>query len=202
MTRISNPVDRRLANADEFGLPQELAAGVTGTLEHTASGTMIHTRIRLTEDLILISNGDAAAKAEGARLFQPGAALKMRVLSARINYALVLTAANMTTTAGEIGLGTAPASGAAADIGGTATFENILQGGANGRGGAVLDNITAGAMIRGTTYDGGSGIPAPASGSANSIYINAATTFANADPANLVLKAGSEIDIWWIPLPL
>lgn len=198
MSRITNGIDRRLAHADKYGLAQSLAPGVTGQILHTAQGLGMHTRIVLSEDLILISGGDAAAKAGGAKLLDlPG--VLMKIDCARISYSLTLSAAAMSTTAGEIGLGTALASGAAAVLGGTAAFEDILEGGANGRSGAALGNIAAAGRITGTTFDLPT-ILAPASGVANSVYLNAATTFANSDPSNLVAEAGTEIDIWWTPI--
>lgn len=199
MSRISNGIDRRITHADKYGLSQELSQGVSGSMIHTAQGLMIHTKIITDADINLILAGDAAAKGGGVKLFDvPG--VKMKVHAARIAYNLTLSAAAMTTTAGEIGLGTTIASGAVAVLGGTAAFEDILEGGANGRSGAALANIGAAGNIVATTFDGGRTVLAPASGVASGVFLNAATTFANSDPSNLVFQAGGEIDIWWTPI--
>lgn len=199
MSRISNGIDRRITHADKYGLPQELSQGVSGSLVHTAQGTMIHTKIITDADLILIQGADNESLAGGVKIFDvPG--VKMKIHTARIAYNLTLSAAAMTTTAGEIGLGTALASGAAAVLGGTATFEDILEGGANGRDGAALANIGAAGNIVATTFDASPVTLAPVSGVANGVYLNAASAFADSDPSNLVLQAGSEIEIWWTPI--
>lgn len=196
MGRITNGIDRKLTGADRYGLPQELAPGVTGIITHSAEAIFVHTRIVLQEDLAIILAGDAAAKAGGAKLFDlPG--IRMKVHAARIGYSLTLSAAAMSTTAGEIGLGTSIASGAAAVLGGTAAFEDILEGGANGRSGAVLANIGAAGIIGATNYDAGRELLTAV---ATSVYLNAATTFADSDPSNLIARAGTEIEIWWTPV--
>jgi len=194
MTTNYPPIDDRILQPRRLGLSDEIAEGVAGTLEHSARFGMIRSSFKLTDTLVLVSQGSAAAKAGGAAIFT-FPAVKIVPVAARIVGRLNLSAATATGTAGEIGLGSVVASGAVAVLGGTATFENILEGGV-----PALGNIAAGATIVAKTYDDfRAHLPTTANTFGGQLFVNAATTFAVA-AADLRLLAGSEIDLWWFAL--
>lgn len=188
---ITNPVDIRILNPSRIGLVNEVAEGLGALVNHTARGGLIHSKFTFDENTTIISAGVGAAKAGGIRLMDFPAG-KIAVQAARISGRLTLSGALMSTTAGEIGLGTAEASGAVAVLGGTATFEDILEGGS-----PALGNIGAAATIEMATWDDVRTL-VPASGTSPSLYLNAATTFAAGTAENMEIVAGTEVEVWWI----
>jgi len=153
---------------------------------------MVHTKIVLGSDLVLVSDADNAAKAGGAQIFSfPDGYVTIH--NARIAGSIGSSVQDMTSNAGEIGLGTAAASGASATIGGSASFENILQGGrpAMSNMSAATDlAVTAGGTTRTSSIGNFS--------SAASCFLNIASTWGNvASPGNIIARTGMEIDILW-----
>ncbi len=194
MTQSTNPVDQRILDAERIGLINEVAEGLGATVEHSAKGGVIHTKIVLTSDTVIISGAAAAASKGGGTKLMDFPAGKLVPVASRVSGRLELSDAAMTTTAGEVGLGTVVATGAVAVLGGTATFEDILEG-----GGPALGNITAGSVLSFAVYDDGRAL-VPASGVSGSLYLNAATAFATGTTTNLLAKAGTEIEVYWIHL--
>jgi len=194
MTTSTNPVDQRIVDSDRIGLVNEVAEGLGATVEHVAKGGVIHTKIVLTSDTIVISGAAAAASKGGGTKLLDFPAGKVVPVASRIAGRLTLSDTAMTTTAGEIGLGTVVGTGAVAVLGGTSTFENILEGGS-----PALGNITAGSVLTFATYDDARTL-VPASGVSGALYLNAATAFATGTTTNLIAKAGTEIELWWIHL--
>ena len=197
MTSFPNVVDQRILDPSRIGLVNEVAEGIGATVVHSAQGGLIHSKFILTDDTVLISGAAAASsQAGGIKLFDFPLG-KLIPQAARIAGRLNLSDAAMTTTAGEIGLGTVVASGAASNISGSGgVFEDILQGGVPG-----LTNFTAGATIEVKTYDDNrSHVPSSASDMSAQLHLNAAAAFASGTTTNLVALAGTEIDVWWIHL--
>ncbi len=194
MTSFPNVVDQRILNPGRIGLVNEVAEGLSATVDHSASGGLIHSKFKITSDTTIISGAAAASsKAGGVKLFDFPLG-KLVPVAARISGRLRLSDEAMTTTAGEIGLGTSVASGAASTIGGTPAFEDILQGGV-----PALSNITAGAVIEAQTYDDNRPhVPAAGDGVNASLYLNAASAFASGTTTNMLILSGSEVDVWWI----
>lgn len=188
----SNPIDKFVLDLARTALVNEPAEGIDATVTHSAAGGLIHTKIRLDADLVVIANGDAAALGGGVKLMDFPAG-KIAVQAARIAGRFAHSSADMSSTAGEVGLGTTVASGAIATLS-TASFEDILEGGS-----PALGNIGVGATVAFATWDDNRPI-APSSGLAPALFLNAATTFANATASNLIAKAGTEIEVWWIRL--
>lgn len=144
-------------------------------------------------DVTIVTNaGGAVSKAAGVKIVDLPTC-RYVPLASRIYGSVQATGSN--TTGGEIGLGSVVASGAAAVLGGTATFEDILEG-----GNPALANMTADAAATAViTGDGSRSIIGSTSfAAAPDIYLNGATAFAG--NGTLVLKKASVIDIWGIIL--
>lgn len=183
-------------NPDGLGLMNEPAEGLSGTLIHSAQGGVIRTKITLTADTQIVNAAAASAsKAGGVRLFDFPAG-KIVVVGARISGRAYLSDSSMRTSAGEIGLGTVVATGAVSVLGGTATFEDILEGGNPG-----LTNIVDGDIVEHATWDDHRPfVPAAGSGFNASCFLNAAAAFTTGSTTNLLMKAGSEIEVLWVHL--
>lgn len=165
-----------------------------GTDQYASNGelSMIHTRIELGADLTLVSAVDNAAKGGGAELFTFPAGY-VTIHNARIEGSIGTSIADLTSTAGEIGLGTVVASGAVAVLGGTATFENILEGGRPNLDNVVADtdlDVKAGGTIRTSSIG--------TFAAAVSCFLNIASTWGNVAVAgDVVARKGMVIDIYW-----
>lgn len=170
------------------------AVAVTGDLlSQDAKMNMVHLRLELKSDLVLVEDVDMAAKAGGAKILDLPAGF-FSVLASRIEGTLTTDVADLTSTAGELGLGTAAASGANATLGASgATHENILEGGQ-----PALSNMTAGNDL---TVLVGDGVREPVGtfASAADVYLNIASTWGNvAAAADVSIKAGAVIELWGI----
>lgn len=154
-----------------------------------AEGPFLHVYMLLTADLTLVSATGGAAKAGGVQILDLGTGLLWPVKS-RVKGSFKVTGTG-NSTAGEIGLGTVVATGAVAVLGGTPTFENILEGGV-----PALGNATAGgADVTFATGDLNRAEIGSVS-TAPDVFVNAASTFA-AGTGAFVLNAGTEIDLWF-----
>lgn len=174
------------------------AGAATGTAAHQFNCGVIHTTITLTADTALIAGGDNANKGGGVKIFDfPTGAVF--VLASRIKGTLDLVEADMSTTAGEIGLGTTVASGAINVLGGTAAFENVHEGGI-----PALGNISAAGTLAFTSLDAIKSTVLPSDGTvatALDLYLNCATAFADATASDLNILSGATVELWWIWLP-
>lgn len=198
-TSTDHRIDRRIVDATASTLLATLPSGVNGNVQFDAKGGSAHMRIQTTNSLTLISAGTNAAKAGGIKIFDWPRGMLIP-LGASIKGTLRLSTAAMSTTAGEIGLGSVVASGAVAVLGGTATFEDILEGGQ-----PALGNIAAAGTV---TIGGTSGVVADdvrafIDGRVTPVdmYLNAATTFANQPATDLTIDAGARIDVWFRIIP-
>lgn len=104
------------------------------------------------------------------------------------------TGGSTAATAGEVGLGTTVASGAAAVLSGTAAFENILTG-------QTLDNHVAATALTshfGAAAGGTSGTHAGIDGTstAASVYLNIASTFDGT--GGVTVSNATQVEILWI----
>jgi len=153
---------------------------------------MIHTRVVLGADLTLVSSVDNAAKGGGAKLFDFPAGY-ITIFNARIEGTLSTSVSDLTSTAGEIGLGTVVGTGAVAVLGGTSTFEDILEGARPALGNMTAGNdlaVKAGGTLRTASVGTFS--------AAASCFLNLASTWGNvASAADVVIKSGAVIDIYW-----
>lgn len=174
-------------------LPKVAPTGVNANVIHTPENLLIHTQITVTAPLA-ITLGATGARAGGVKILDMPACLAA-IQAARIKLAGgTLSDPAATGTAGEIGLGTTIASGAVAVLGGTAAFENILEGGVP----AALGNIAAGGSL--APYLGGAGSRAAVgNGSAPwAIHLNASTTLGTAAlGTQLIIPRESVIEFWW-----
>lgn len=194
MSRQANTalrIDAHVTQHGPIGLPKSLVFTLSGQVKHTARGGITRTRILTGADITLITNaGGAASLAAGVKLldFPTG---RVCPLASRIRGRIEATGSN--TTSGELGLGSVVASGAAAVLGGTATFEDILEG-AFPVLGAKTAGATAAAQTFANAYRGAVG--ASDFSGAVDLYINAAAAFAG--NGTLVLRSGAVIDLWHI----
>lgn len=164
----------------------------TDKLTVDAKMNMVHYRVQLESDLQLVASVDAAAKGGGAAIMTIPAGY-FSVLGSRIEGSLTTDVADLTSTAGELGLGTTVATGAVAVLGGTAGFENILEGGQ-----PALGNFTAGNDLA-VKHGDGAREPIGAFSGASTVYLNCASTWADiASAANVSAKEGMIIEIWGI----
>lgn len=189
-TRLIDDIINTPSNSDA----NDLVLSRAGTDQYASDAKIqtIHTRITLGADLTLVSAVDNAAKAGGAELFTFPVGY-VTILNARIEGTLSTSVSDLTSTAGEIGLGTVVGSGAAAVLGGTSTFENILEGAR-----PALSNMTAGNDL---AVKAGGTIRTASIGSfaaAASCFLNLASTWGNvASAADVVIKKGAVIDLTW-----
>jgi len=193
---MHNPTETRRLVDEIINQPARTggtAVAVAGDLLQTdAELNALHLRLELKADLLLVENVDAAAKGGGAKIFDLPAGF-FSVLASRIEGTLTTDVADLVSTAGELGLGTTVASGAVAVLGGTAGFENILEGGQ-----PALGNFTAGNDLSVLVGDG---VREPVGGfsAATSVYLNCASTWGNiAAAADVFAKAGTVIELWGI----
>lgn len=173
-------------------LPLLCPAGVPANVIHTPENLMVHTKVTLVADLP-ITLGATGARAGGVKLLDMPAcraavqASRIKLVSARLSDPAA------TSTAGEIGLGTVVGSGAVAVLGGTATFEDILEGGL-----PALGNIAAAGSITNYATGDSSRTRVGNLSAAWAVFVNAATTLGSA-PLNtqIILGSGSEFEFWW-----
>ncbi len=169
-----------------------LARSGTDQFVSDAKLNMIHTRITLGADLTLVSAVDNAAKGGGAKLFDFPAGY-VTIHNARIEGTLSTSISDLTSTAGEIGLGTVVGTGAVAVLGGTSTFEDILEGARPALGNMTAGNdlaVKAGGTIRTSSIGTFS--------AAAACFLNLASTWGNvASAGDVVIKSGAVIDIYW-----
>jgi len=192
---MPHEIETRRIVADAINQPTRTngaaLARSTDSLSSDAKLNIVHYRCQLKSDLVIVSDVDNAAKGGGAKLFDfPDG--YVTILGARIEGSLTTDVADLTSTAGELGLGTTVASGAVAVLGGTAGFENILEGAQ-----PALSNFTAGNDL---AVKQGGGIRAGAIGafgSAAGCFLNVASTWGNvASAADVSAKSGMVIEVW------
>ncbi len=174
------------------GVPTAYAAALTAGVSASATLTQalvapgkLYIRVNVTADITLFASGGGAALAGGLQFLDLATGI-FSVDWAKVSGTFVTTGGG--TTAGEIGLGTVVASGAAAVLGGTATFENILEGGIPALGNAATGVATA-FNVADVARAELSTIAAAAD-----VFVNGASTFA-AGAGNFVLKSGSVIEM-------
>lgn len=119
-------------------LTQNVGVAANSTVEEYGNGYQHVTKITITSFTQAVT---AAALGFGKKIYDfPQGIIRFKKV-----FAAITIAAPASTTTGEIGLGTVVASGAIATLGGTATFENILDGTANTEtsSAGALTNIVA-----------------------------------------------------------
>ena len=189
-TKTINMINAHIVDPVNLGLTATLPSGISGTINHSAKTGMIHTKIVTTAALTLVSSVDNAAKGGGIKIFD-FPLCRVVPMARRIKGTLGFSGATMSSTAGEIGLGSVVASGAIATFT-TATFDNILEGSNPDLGNIAAAGTTA--VITGDSSRADIGDFA----TAVDLYINACSTFADATAENLVLASGAIIELWWI----
>ena len=184
--------DQRIRLAKpSVSMPTFNSGSVTGKVEFDPDvmGGSARWSVTLTSNLTVVSSTGGAAKAGGVKLidFPTGLVLPRKTV---INGTFLVSGTG-DSTAGEIGLGTVVGTGAVAVLGGTATFENVCEGGI-----PALGNATAGgaavAILTGDTVRSEIGTIS----TAQALYLNAASTFA-AGTGAFVVVAGTRIDVWY-----
>ena len=194
VTNVS--IDEHVTGNRLLGLLESVSSGISGTLENDARLNIIHTRIVTTADLSIVEAGSGAAKAGGVLIMTIPSQVAMQPLWASVRGRLSMSAATATGTDGEVGLGSVIASGAADNLSGTATFENILQGGV-----PDLDNIAAGTSVFHASIDGLRTAHIGTGAAPTNIFLNGATNVAVA-VSDLVFESGGVIEIVWAAIPL
>lgn len=174
------------------GLVPTIGAGFAGNATLAiagGTGGVVTATLTTTADLTLLTPASAAPGGGGLAAFAFGAGLITPISSSIVgNVAL----ASSTSTAGEIGLGTTVASGAVAVLGGTAAFENVLEGGVPA---ALGNQTTANSAV--LAVDDVRSYVGSTSG-AWSIFCNIASTYAGTGAQ--LLKSGSVITLNYQPI--
>lgn len=171
-------------------------ARATDRISHDGDLGIVHTVITLQSDLTLVTSVDNAAKAGGAQVFTFPQGF-IQIHRARIKGTLGTSIADLTSTAGEIGLGIVVATGAVAVLGGTATFESILEGGI-----PALGNFTAGNDLAAAAAGGAKSSLLGGFSSSVPMFLNLASTWGDVGTAgNVVARAGTQIEVWWSRIP-
>ncbi len=151
---------------------------------------LVHTKITLGADLVLVASVDNAAKVGGAQLFTFPVGY-VTIHNARIEGFLGSSVSDMTSTAGEIGLGTATSTAAAAVL--SSTLEDILQGARPAMANMLAATdlaVKAGGTIRTGSIGSFAGAAA--------CFLNVASTWGNVAVAgDIIARAGMTIDILW-----
>jgi hypothetical protein len=151
--------------------------------------SLVHVRLTVTAPFTIFAGADNAAKAGGI-LIAVMPAGTIVPLGAHVALVLSNSLGLGEQTAGELGIGTTIASGAAAILGGSPFFENFLEGG-------TLGNLVAGGTIS-TDLRGPPRSPIGTVATATSLFLNAATTFSDEAAAhNMVVNSGT-IDLWYM----
>lgn len=184
---------RLIAESKRGGVANTLPSGLKMTQDSFGLGdgmSMVHVQLTVTEAFELFTGADGAAKAGGTKIYTVPAG---RIVPLAAETALVLSnsLALGEQTAGEIGIGSVVASGAAAVLSGTATFENFMTGG-------TLGNLAAAGTVT-ANFKGASREPI-GSGSAIDLFLNGATTFSDEAGAHDMVVDSGTIDLVFLHL--
>lgn len=185
-------IDRAVLDAPRTR-PDEIALERTDdSILNDSKLGIVHTTITLGADLTLVADVDNAAKGGGAKVFEFPTGY-IYIHKARVTGTLTTDVADLTSTAGEIGLGIVVATGAVAVLGGTATFESILEGGI-----PALGNFTAGNDLDFSAVGGPRNALLGGFSAEVPVFLNCASTWGDvAAAADVIAKAGTTIEIWW-----
>lgn len=181
-------IDRHLRQANKLGASDLVGnTGVTaewlGVTQKGAAG-LVHMRFTTTAAAVLWTAGGAENEAGGLKLADLPA-LHIQPLASRVQGTITMSAGD--TTAGEIGLGTVVATGAVNTLGGTGTFENLMEGVTQGNSSSsvlTVDTYSTGAFRPG--FNGTAAAP--------DIFLNFATAAGAA--ATATLAVGAVVDFW------
>lgn len=192
---MPSPTATRALITDATVQPGRAAVLPTGlAMTQEANGlagglSLVHVRFTVTSPFTLYTGADNAAKAGGTQIYDFPLGLVIP-LAAKTNLVLSNSLPLGEQTAGEIGLGSSVASGAAAVLSGLPTYENFLTGG-------TLGNLTAGGTIN-ANFTGTARDPIGDNSTAVDLYLNGATTFSDEASAHSMVVDSGTIDIWYM----
>lgn len=181
--------ERYLLDLDDWAVPDVVADTISGTVAHRAYAGGVHTRIVTTAAALLLTAAATGAEAGGIKIFAPPAGVIYDVDLVRVRGTLDPTAATATTTAGEIGLGSAAGAGDNATLGTTSGDEDWCTG-------ITLGNIAAAGTLDIDVVSAAGVKRVNAISAAKDIYLNLATTVGVA-ATSVNLLSGATIDLYW-----
>ena len=175
-----------------------VTTAATTTATEYSDGARSHLTVLSMTNFAVGTSGDNAALAIGAKFYTWPTGKDILVEWAAIDGG-VTAAISVTTDTPEVGIGTVIASGANATLT-TATWENIIDGGASGSSvdAAAVAPDVAGTAIRKKSLTTVTPIIKASGGAARDLFLNAAVTWADVTAAGAVTFTGVIILKWTV----